>query len=253
MTRSDRRSGFTLVEMLVVISIIVVLVAILFPVISSARHKSRMVRCQTNLSALTQAMTDYKRKYNRYPPRPAYDTTAQIYTGGFSALYPDYVDSYEDLLCPDDKTIIGAEDEARDRRYSSYNGRIALAEDRTLTGEARWAFAVDSDTSNQMITYNYHGYDEKGWDRNTPLTPTAGSPAAPAWLDRGWKYYPRLMNIYAPEYTVVTHCTFHRNFYSEESELRDTYVDLGSETDTLLVQQWQDNSSGASLFEKQDL
>ncbi|MGI5816665.1 MAG: type II secretion system protein [Armatimonadota bacterium] len=248
MTHNNRRHGFTLVEMLVVISIIVVLVAILFPVISGARHKARMVRCQTNMSALTQALTEYKRQYHRYPPRPAYDSDAEIYTGGFSSLYPDYVDSYADLLCPDDKTIVGRQDEARQRRYSSYNGRIELAED--IGAANPWEFAVDTDTGNQMITYNYHGYDELGWDRNVPLSPPADP--APAWLDRGWKYYPRLMNIYAPEYTLVTHCTFHRDFYSKETERRDTFVNVGSETDTLLVDQWQADEGSGSLFEKQN-
>ncbi|MGM0494119.1 MAG: type II secretion system protein [Armatimonadota bacterium] len=256
MTVNKRRRGFTLVEMLVVISIIVVLVAILFPVISSARHRARMVRCQTNLSALTQAMTEYKRQNHRYPPQPAYDSDAQIYTGGFSALYPDYLDSYADLLCPDDYVVITVQDEARERRYSSYNGRIELAENPGATGEARWAFAVDGDTNSEMITYNYHGYDVKGWDRPVPLQPTAASPAPPDWLrnnDRTWRDYPRLMNIYAPEYTMVAHCTFHRDFYSNESEQRDTYVQLTNETDSLVVEVWQNpDSDGASMFQKQE-
>lgn len=250
MTRGNRRRGFTLVEMLVVISIIVVLVAILFPVMSTSRHKARMVRCQTTMTALTQAMIQYQRQHHRYPPRPAYDSDVQIYTGGFSALYPDYLDSYEDLLCPDDTAIIGVTDEARERRYSSYNGRIEVAENPAASGEARWAFAVDGETGNQMVTYNYHGYDAKGWDRNTPLVPPADP--QPAWLDRGWRYYPRLMNRYAPEYTMVAHCTFHRDFYSRESEQRDTYVNLSSETDTLLVEDWQRlDADDASLFMKQ--
>ncbi|MFW5866588.1 MAG: type II secretion system protein [Armatimonadota bacterium] len=252
MTQRNRRRGFTLVEMLVVIAIIVVLVAILFPVFSSARHKARMVRCQTNLSALTQAMVEYKRQYHRYPPRPAYNTTEQIYTGGFSALYPDFLDAYEDLLCPDDKTIVTVQEEARERRYSSYNGRIEFAENPGASGEARWEFAVDSDTGDQMITYNYNGYNQMGWDRNTPLQPTASAPTPPDWLDRGWKYYPRLMNTYAPEYTLVTHCTFHRGFYSDEGDQRDTYVNVGSETDSLVVQSWQSaESDEVSLFVKQ--
>lgn len=249
MTQTRRRHGFTLVEMLVVISIIVVLVAILFPVISGARHKARMVRCQTNLSNLTQALTEYKREWHRYPPRPIYDSTAELYIGGFSSLYPKYIDNYNDLICPDDKTVVTQMEEAKRRRYCSYNGRIELAED--ISASNPWEFAVDSDTGNQMITYNYNGYDHLGWDRDTPLMPPADP--KPAWLERSWKYYPRLMNIYAPEYTLVTHCTFHRDFYSKESEQRDTYVNLGSETDSLVVQAWQDNSSGASLFQKQDM
>ena len=256
MTRTDTRSGFTLVEMLVVISIIVVLVAILFPVFAGARHKSRMVRCQTNLSNLTQALTEYKRQYHRYPPAPRYNETDEIYTGGFSALYPDFIDNYTDLLCPDDNTVSQHMEEAKRRRYSSYNGIYNYAED--MGSSEPWEFATDTDTGHLKITYNYNGYDYKGWDRSVPGDPPVDDPLMPpgdpkpAWLDRGWKYYPRLSNIYAPEYTVVTHCPWHRNFYSKDAEVRDTFVNLGNETDSLLVQQWQDNSSGGSMFEKQD-
>lgn len=247
MTHTDKRRGFTLVEMLVVISIIVVLVAILFPVIASAREKSRQTQCRTNLMHMVSALQEYKRQYHRYPPRPAYNADEEIYTGGFSALYPDFVDNYNDFICPDDKAIAGREQDARDRRYCSYNGRINLAED--MSASNPWEFAVDSDTGNQMITYNYHGYDELGWDRDTPLAPPADP--TPAWLDRGWKYYPRLMNIYAPEYTMVTHCTFHRAFYSKESEQRDLIIQLSSDTDSIVVKNWQEAGGGASLFEKQ--
>ena len=248
MTQTDKRRGFTLVEMLVVISIIVILVAILFPVVQNAREKSRQVRCQTNLSKLVGALQDYKRQYHRYPPRPIYDANRQLYIGGFSSLYPDFIDDWTAMVCPDDRAILGKGDEAKQRRYSTYNGRINLADDPTSSNP--WAFAVDSDTGNQKITYNYNGYDYLGWDRNTPLSPP-GDPK-PTWLDRGWKHYPRLKNIYAPEYTVVTHCTAHRDFYSKPGEWRDTYVNLGSETDSLIVERWQHQDSGVSLFEKQE-
>ncbi len=248
MTQTDKRRGFTLVEMLVVISIIVVLVAILFPTFSTAREKSRQVNCQTNLSSLVSALQDYKRQYHRYPPQPIYDAGLQLYIGGFSALYPDFVDDWSKMVCPDDRTVIDRQDDAKARRYCSYNGVIELAEDRGSSNP--WEFAVDSDTSNAKVTYNYYGYDEKGWNLTTPLSPPGD--AKPAWLDRGWKYYPRLLNIYAPEYTMVTHCTFHRSFYSKTAEQRDTHVNLGSETDTLVVENWQNTSSGASLFEKQE-
>ncbi len=248
MTRSDRRSGFTLVEMLVVISIIVVLVAILFPVFSSAREKARQNKCRTNLAELVGALKEYKREYHRFPPQPDYNETAQIYTGGFSALYPKFIDNYSYLLCPDDKIIYGKEEDAKDRRYCSYNGRISLAENPGASEP--WEFAVDTATGNEMITYNYNGYDELGWDRQDPLMPP--DDPKPAWLDRGWKYYPRLRNIYAPEYTVVTHCTFHRDFYSDEGKQRDTMIQLSMDHNTILVRDWQAVDGGASLFEKQD-
>ncbi len=248
MTRGHNRSGFTLVEMLVVIAIIVLLVAFLVPTIQSARHKARMAECQTKLGKLVGALEQYKRQYHKYPPRPIYDATAELYIGGFSALYPKFIDSWNDLVCPDDRTIFGKGDEAKKRRYCSYNGVINMAVDPSASDP--WEFATDSDTGNQMVTYNFNGYDEKGWDRDTPLTP--GVDPTPTWLDRGWKYYPRLSNIYAPEYTVIAHCTFHRDFYHSEQDKRDTYVRLSGVMDELVVQVWEDDSGGVTMFEKQE-
>lgn len=46
------RSGFTLVEIVIVITVIVILTAILFPIVSSAREKSREANCQSNLKQI---------------------------------------------------------------------------------------------------------------------------------------------------------------------------------------------------------
>ena len=53
--RNERRYGFTLVELLVVISIIAVLVALLMPAVQAARESGRRAACCNNLHQIAAA------------------------------------------------------------------------------------------------------------------------------------------------------------------------------------------------------
>ena len=65
---AQRRSGFTLVEILVVIAIIGILIALLLPAIQSAREASRRTQCQSNLKQLGVAIANYESTMKRWPP-----------------------------------------------------------------------------------------------------------------------------------------------------------------------------------------
>jgi prepilin-type N-terminal cleavage/methylation domain-containing protein len=62
-----RNRGFTLVELLLVIVIVAVLCAFLFPVLASARKQARMTRCTINLRQLGMALRAYADDYGSLP------------------------------------------------------------------------------------------------------------------------------------------------------------------------------------------
>ena len=73
-TRLSTRKAFTLIELLMVMAIIAILAAILFPVFASARESARRSRCMSNLKQLSAGLMMYVDDYcGRLPPYPSSD------------------------------------------------------------------------------------------------------------------------------------------------------------------------------------
>ncbi len=100
-----RRRGFTLVEMLVVIAIILILVGLLLPAIVAARNAAQGVQCQSNLRQLGEAVIMYRDQFGSYPQyraeyppitnaygvyRPRWQWIMAAYMGGW-AQNPDAI------------------------------------------------------------------------------------------------------------------------------------------------------------------
>ena len=72
MAKFQKKAGFTLVELLVVISIIALLLSILMPSMGKARKQARKIVCQSNIRQVGQAVELYKIDFNGHYPAPRF-------------------------------------------------------------------------------------------------------------------------------------------------------------------------------------
>src|SRR5687767_142313 len=83
-----RRPGFSLIELLVVIGIVAVLLALLFPALATAQRAARTVACQSNLRQLGQQLFMYAHENRGMVIPMIEDPTADGGLRGLGTLLP---------------------------------------------------------------------------------------------------------------------------------------------------------------------
>jgi prepilin-type N-terminal cleavage/methylation domain-containing protein/prepilin-type processing-associated H-X9-DG protein len=98
-----RLTGFSLVELLVVLAVVAVLAAVLFPVYARARASGRKATCVAQLAQIAKALRMYADDYDRtiVPARTAVTTSGSRGMTWCVLLQP-YIGSTRVLICPSD-------------------------------------------------------------------------------------------------------------------------------------------------------
>lgn len=168
MTHTNRARGFTLIEILVVVAILALLGALLFPVFSSARAKARETSCVSNLRQIGLGVALYARDFDDFYPRgtdtserlaaisPPADDDLRLLPLLRDVLHP-YLSSSAVWHCPSDtgwKRGYAAYDanadlttlppcaSAFDRFGTSYNYRVNLGLQKVLYPASAYTFAT---------------------------------------------------------------------------------------------------------------
>ena len=162
LARSFRASGFTLVELLIVIAIIAILVGLLFPAFKGVQDQAKRTQTKNDLTQIVTAVNAFYTEYGRYPTTATTDATATYGPGGsttengglFSGLRAT------SILLNTRQNVFMSLPDAKDQT----NPRSGI---KTSTGGyydpwgTEYAVAIDADYNNQ-ITNPYGGSANAG-------------------------------------------------------------------------------------------
>jgi type II secretory pathway pseudopilin PulG len=195
---NSRPGGFTLVEILVVIGIIILLLAITVPIAMRLTAGNRLMGCEANMHRLYQALRMYRLDEGGFPPYE-YNPATNTITGRGLLLLPElgYLKSDRPLRCPSD-----------DGKYEDYPASTRPSD---FALNAPYPYTADDALSYQWIdpdataAQNWYAFK---YLTNRPLVAQDRDTERIPYDGRGTLYQP-------DDTAVITWCQQHRKTVTE--------------------------------------
>lgn len=158
---SKRKSfRFTLVELLIVISVITILVGMLLPALNSAREAGRMASCKNNLKQLGTITTLYLDSFDRYMinATPNNRMWTRLDHGEFFTTGMISVPARKMLLCPSDQKPYKHDGSSVPTSYGMYSALSYKKVDKYTQQPAKLAVFADTAQANEgdSVAARYH-------------------------------------------------------------------------------------------------
>ena len=113
-----RKKGFTLVELLVVMAVIVILAGLLLPALGRAREQGRRTSCLNNLKQIGLAIAMYRLdNEDSFPDDGTSGSSSLDLLYDSTAPEDGYIDNLKVFKCPSTNTVLGSSSVPSDGDY----------------------------------------------------------------------------------------------------------------------------------------
>ncbi len=167
-------SGFSLIELLVVISIITLLIGFLATGIQGVKRHATNLRQKSNFHAIEVGLELFEKDYDDYPPSKTLETLSDGTAGpqvcGAQHLAEALVG--RDMRGFDPKTNWYAPDED-DTIYASQEGKGSTPEDEAASRTRRWKLFIELKKMGAFVMHDLYGdtYSEPVYSSEDPCSP----------------------------------------------------------------------------------
>jgi len=183
-SRLARISGFTLVELLVVIGIIAVLIGILLPSLSKARSAANKVKCATALAQIGQGFMLYYNDYNQYIPPALFHFQGGPYTIGDDTIATNTSIYWFNFISPEVNAANMGLSTSNGGASSQARKRNVLWGCPAFTGYVRFSLAAGDDINRTQPGYGMNAFLLYQDDSDLTYDPIGGTGPAETGYDQ---------------------------------------------------------------------